>query len=125
MRTPDYDSSDLIDDKNRLRILAIPNASGHHFVHERDIVYCKAEGNYSHIITLNGKQFTVTKSLRHLMELLNPNFFCRIHQSHIINLLHLINYKNRDKRVVVMRDGKKLPVARARKRELLDRFTTI
>lgn len=55
------------------------------FVHEGNVQYVKADGNYSLVRTVNGRQGVIRLSLTQLREHLNPAHFVQIHRSCIIN----------------------------------------
>jgi len=77
-----------------------------------EIVYCKAEGSYTRIYTLN-KSFLVTKVLKCFETLLPANGFIRIHKTYIVNtdfILCLKGYKR-----VVLKTDIELPVSRRRR----------
>ena len=59
----------------------------------RDIVMCKAEGNYS-VIYLDGKQQKeiVSRTLKEFEDMLKEFNFFRVHRTYLINLNHLREY---------------------------------
>ena len=97
------------------------------FINEAEILYCKAEGNYTHIYLQGAlmNKITVPKTLSRVIESLQIDYFVRIHKSFAINLLHLISFSHTDKNCVLMSDGTYLAVSRARKDSLMKRFRTI
>ncbi len=107
--------------------IAVNTNNGIIFLNEMEILYCKAEGSYTHIYlqgTIKNK-ITVSKSLSRVLESLQIDYFVRIHNSFAINLLHLISFSNRNKNCVLMSDGEHLAVSRARKESLMKRFRMI
>ena len=48
--------------------------------------------------------------------------FLRIHQSYLANVAYLKSYSRQDGGFIELKNGKQLPVSRARKEELLNRF---
>ena len=107
--------------------IAVSTTKGIMFLCEKEILYCQAEGNYTHIYLKGAvkNKITVAKSLNRVLESLHSEFFARIHNSYVINLLHVISYRNGDKNLVVMVDGENLPVSRARKESFMKRFKII
>lgn len=104
--------------------------SGIYFVYLRDIVCCKAEGNYT-LIYLNDRDKVeiVSRTLKEFDEALTPYNFFRIHRSYLINLEHIREYlryagsHEGDGGVVVMDNALNIPVSRDRKKVLLERIS--
>jgi two-component system LytT family response regulator len=99
--------------------LAIPTMEGLDFLSIKDILYCEAEGNYTHIFMRDGAKHLVSKTLRDISELLSGSLFIRVHQSYLINLEYVVKYIRGAGGQVIMADQKSIPVSRARKEELL------
>jgi len=93
---------------------------GVEFVRLNDIIYCKADGNYTNVFLSTRKRLFASESLKeiHEQKLKDPPF-CRIHNSHLINVNHANQYVKGDGGYVVMENGEKLSVARSRKEQLL------
>lgn len=86
-----------------------------------EIVYCESEGSYvSFYLDGAPRPLIVTKSLREIEDLLNnPEVFFRCHNSYLVNLRHIKKIVRSDGGGLVMRNGREVPVARAKKPELL------
>lgn len=112
--------------------LGLPTQSGIKFVTIENILFCKAEGNYSLIYFKEKKeQEIVTRTLKELEELLTEFNFCRLHRSYLINLNHIKEYRrinhssdiDGDGGCVVMTNESKIPVSRDKRKVLLARFS--
>lgn len=103
---------------NNEPLLTISGVSKVEFVKVGEILRIEASGAYSMIILSNGESHTVSKVIKEYQELLSDHNFFRIHQTHLINIRKVKRYIKGD-HVVVMEDGKELPVARNRKDEFL------
>ncbi|MEL7124057.1 MAG: LytTR family DNA-binding domain-containing protein, partial [Bacteroidota bacterium] len=68
------------------------------------------------------RKLLVSRTLKEYVDLLDDQSFYRVHQSHLVNLNYVDKYKKRDGGIVITSDGAKIPVARARKEELLVRL---
>ena len=99
--------------------IALPSGRGVDFVDASEIIYCNAESNYTHIVLLNGKKYTMSKTLKDVEQMLEQLNFFRVHQSYLINFKHLQRYIRDDGGYVVMVDGKQIPIAKRRKEEFL------
>ncbi len=69
--------------------------TGYFFVDPDDIVYCEADGNYSHITLAQGKNEISTVNLGNLEKILEQHRFFRISRSFIINLKYLARVDRR------------------------------
>jgi len=77
--------------------LRFTTRSGFTFINMHEIVYLEAEGNYTTIYLLNGKDETVTQSLGQIEEDLSANNFFRVNRSVIINLKFIARVNRRTK----------------------------
>ncbi|MCF8247887.1 MAG: LytTR family DNA-binding domain-containing protein [Saprospiraceae bacterium] len=85
-----------------------------------DIQYVESEGSYvSVFLKGQNKPVVLSKSLREFEELLNNPAFFRAHNSYLIHLKHIKKIMRTDAGEVVMENGRSLPVARAKKAELM------
>lgn len=88
----------------------------------KDIVFCKADGNYTHINTGDGEQLC-TLNLGHVQELLPSNGFVRIGRSHIINTHYISEVDRKACEITFEKDGKRaslgLPVRMIRELDSL------
>ena len=83
------------------------------------IIHIESSSNYSKIYFKEGKTLLVTKLLKDFEEMLVPYRFYRIHNSHLINLIHIKKYIRGDGGQVVMQNNEVIDVARRKKEEFL------
>lgn len=105
--------------------IALHTSDGLLMVKPEAVIRCQSISNYTKIFLENNAPLVVTKTLKEVEELLGNTFFFRIHNSHLVNLNHITNYKKLDGGVVVMSDGEQLAVARNRKEEFMANFSKI
>ncbi|HNR20946.1 MAG TPA: response regulator [Bacteroidia bacterium] len=105
--------------KEPLKRIALPTLEGLIFVQVEDIVHCEADDNNTMFYFLNSKNMMVTKTLGDVVDLLKGKDFCRVHNSHFINLNHIKKYVRGNGGYVVMNNGNVVSVSRARKEEFL------
>lgn len=121
---PQNDQLDLLEDqlnqKNFSKI-AIPHMDGTVFIDIINIVHLESDGNYTTITTQNEKSVLAVKLLKEYEELLPDDMFFRTHKSHIVNLNSIEAYRKEDERLILI-SGQEIPVARRRKKALLDRI---
>ncbi|WP_373551251.1 LytR/AlgR family response regulator transcription factor [Haliscomenobacter sp.] len=102
--------------------IALCTAAGVDFVQLKEILYCSSDGSYTEVHLHTGNKIVLSKSLKELEELLPPSDFFRPHHSHLLNLQHIKRYIKGSGGEILMANGKRLPVARSRKLELLEKL---
>jgi two-component system LytT family response regulator len=81
----------------------------------KNIVHLKAEGSYTHIYIMDKKPVMVSKNLKEFENILSGLGFCRVHNSHIINITHVYKFARTDGGHVIMTDNTRIEVSRNRR----------
>lgn len=76
-----------------------------------EIVRCESSGNYTTFYFTDGNNLLVTKTLKEFDKMLNEHEFVRVHQSHLINAIHIREYVKTEGGYLVMKDGTHVPVS--------------
>ena len=87
-------------------------------LHLREIIRCESDSSYTTIFLQDNHKIVVAKQLKEFDELLSPNGFLRIHQSHLINLDYIFYYQKGNNHLI-MKDESAIPVSPKRKEDLL------
>ena len=111
--------------QNELKKIALPTFSGLTVYAVKDIIYCRAEVNYTHFFFVSGQKLLVIKTLKEYEDLLQDCGFIRVHKSHLINLRHVKDYARGEGGTVTMSDGTVLDVSRRKKEEFLQRLEAL
>ncbi len=69
--------------------LKLNTRSGYILIDPSEVVYCKADGNYTHIHLSRGSIEIITQNLGTIEEMLNGNTFFRASRSYLLNLKYL------------------------------------
>lgn len=101
--------------------ITLPQQDGFQVLNVSDILYCKADDNYTEIYLVN-KKILVSKTLKYFEEALSEFTFARIHKSYLVNVNEVVKYKKGKGGSVVVSNGKELLVSAAKKKELLSYF---
>lgn len=99
--------------------MAIPTITGLIFIPVQEIVRFEAKGNYTTIFLANGETILATRTVKDYEEVLPETIFCRVHNSHIINLSRIQKYQKGRGGNVIMEDGSVIEVASRRREEFL------
>ena len=101
--------------------ITLPQQDGFQVLNVADILYCKADDNYTEIY-LENKKILVSKTLKYFEEALSQFSFARIHKSYLVNVNEVIKYKKGKGGSVVVSNGKELLVSASKKKDLLAYF---
>jgi two-component system LytT family response regulator len=82
-----------------------------------EIIFCQADGKYTHFYLLNGKKIMSSRNLGEYSTLLDNKYFFRIHHSYIINLRQISKISKKDGYFCEFSNGIILPVAKRRLEE--------
>jgi two-component system LytT family response regulator len=116
----------LLENVGRLQLshqkMAVPTITGLLFVPVQDILRFEAKGNYTTIFLTSSDPILATKTIKDYEVILPEAIFCRIHNSHIINLSRIRQYQKGRGGSVVMEDGSVIEVATRRREEFMRRL---
>ena len=101
--------------------ITIGTQDGFEILNINQIIYCKADDNYTEIYLPDSKKL-VSKTLKHFEDLLNEYGFARIHKSYLVNVHHIKKYRKGKGGSVCLSNDVELMVAPGRKKGLLDWF---
>ena len=101
--------------------ITLPQQDGFQVLNVADILFCKADDNYTEIY-LDNKKLLVSKTLKYFEEALSDFTFARIHKSYLVNVNEVVKYKKGKGGSVVISNGKELLVSASKKKQLLSYF---
>lgn len=115
--------SALLSNLEKIRKIVLKTAESIHIVQIKDIVRCESDVNYTRFFMANGGKLLVSKTLKEFAEMLEPSGFFRPHQSHLVNLDHILRFDKGEGGHLVMDDGSIVPVSQRKREELFDIFS--
>lgn len=99
-------------------VLALNTQEKIHVVKLQDIIRCESQGNYTEFYFAQGKKIVVTNTLKDYEELLKERNFFRVHQSHLVNTKHILEFiKSQD--ALLMSDKQLIPVSVRKRTEVV------
>lgn len=113
------------DQLSQNRKIALPTSDGITFVDVDQIVRCESDSNYTYIFLQTGEKIIITKTLKQIEESLAAYPFYRVHQSHLVNLHHIVKFAKDSGGYLVMSDKSNITVARQRKDGLMELFSRL
>jgi two-component system LytT family response regulator len=102
--------------------ITVPQQDGFEVIETKNILFCKADDNYTEIYLNNNKKKVVSKTLKYFDEALSSSSFVRIHKSYLVNVNEITKYIKGKGGSVVLSNGKQLSVSATRKAGLLAFF---
>lgn len=102
-----------------LQIIGFPTMQGFDFVEINDIIRAESARNYTTFYLNNNHKIVVSRSLKEFEGLLSDAYFFRVHQSHLVNLKYIRQFRKAEGGELVMSDNSVVPVAKRKKTGLL------
>ncbi|MBA4848868.1 LytTR family DNA-binding domain-containing protein [Emticicia sp. BO119] len=104
----------------KLYITGTIKLAGKKKVNPAEVLFLKADVNYTEIFLQDGERFIVSKTLKELEKrFINYNFF-RTHKSYMVNLKYVTGYQIHEGLLVKVQDAHHLSLSRRRKEVFLD-----
>ena len=107
---------------NRSNRITIPTSTGINVISISDILHIEADRSYCCIHLAGGERLLVSKPLKEIEELLPLDLFFRCHSAFLVNLNYVKKFIKDNGGHIVLNDGSKVPLARRRKHEFIERL---
>ena len=92
--------------------IAIPDGNNLIMIEVNEILYLKADSNYTDIHLTNGKKYTTSRILKNFEETLSSySQFFRCHKSYIVNILHTLKFSKANGGTVVLKNDVEIPIS--------------
>ena len=104
------------------RKIIVPDQNGFVVVRQDEVIRVEADGNYSTIKLSTGNDIVASKPIKYFEELLEDSQFVRIHNSHLVNVNHIVKYIKGRGGIAITSDGAELEVSRRKKDDFLRRI---
>ncbi len=105
--------------------VALPTLTGFLYLPVNDIIRCESDNTYTTVLTTDGRKLVISRTLKDCEHQLEGFKFFRVHNSHLVNLKHVVEYLKGEGGLVRMTDGSCVDVSRRRKDELLRHFNML
>jgi two-component system, LytTR family, response regulator len=106
--------------KNTDTKIPLPVLNGLQMVTVSDIIFCKADEDYTHVfLNDNNQKLVVTKSIKDFEDLLIDYNFFRLHHSFLINKKFIKKYIKGEGGYIITDHDHEIPVSRRRKSDFL------
>jgi two-component system LytT family response regulator len=102
--------------------IVLPDYDGYQLLKVGDIIYCEADGSYTHIHLINGKKVTTSRILKLVEQMLPETTFHRIHKSYLVNLNLIERYSRIEGNKIILANHTELDVSDRNKKAFLERL---
>ena len=102
--------------------IAIPTSDGFVLLPLKEIVFCRASGNYTEFHLIDNKMLLSSYTLKQYHDLLTDHYFFRAHRSYLINLSYVKMYRRGEGGTAVMQDGSEVEISKQNKAAFLQYF---
>ncbi len=99
----------------------VNNGGDSHLINYKDLIYLKAEGSYTKIVTTD-KEYLISKNLKHTIESLHNDCLCKINRSYVINLEHVSSWTKRNDGTIQMSNHAIIGISRSLKKNVIKRM---
>lgn len=86
------------------------------FIETKDILYAKAEGNFSQVVSSNQNEYFVSMPIKELESILEEKGFFRTHKSYLINTHHIKKLSLKENGMIILKNNVEIPLSQ-RKRQ--------
>lgn len=102
------------------KTIAVNHRAGMQFIKTADILFLKAQGNYTEIVCAD-HTYVSTKTMKDIEEMLDPQQFIRTHKSYVVNIEQVDRATMQDNNWYLVLKGHEVPISRRRK-SVIDQF---
>lgn len=104
--------------------IVLKNTEQIHVVKTGDLLYARADNNYTRFILCDEKQLIASQPVKSFEEKLTPLGFMRVHQSYLVNLAYLTAYRKKQD-CLVLCGSVEILVSQSRKSQVMAYFNTL
>lgn len=89
------------------------------------VLRCESNGDLTKLYFTDPKKekLVLVQSLKDCERSFRPDLFCRVHKQHLVNLQFINKVHLRNQPEIELTNGEKIPIARRRKKEVLNKFS--
>lgn len=108
-------------DQRPLSRILVRDGTEVHIIPTEDIAYLEAQDDYVSICT-EEKSYLKNETLGFYEDMLDPEYFCRIHRSYILNIAYLkkIEPYSKESRLAILKNNRTVPISRSGYRRLME-----
>jgi two-component system, LytTR family, response regulator len=101
------------------KIFLIPRGNHIRIISQKDVMYVRAESNYSVIVKDDKTEWTLCHTLEYVENILEQSPFFRCHKSFLVNLLK-VHEITLNKSELTMLNNIRIPIARRKRKDFIE-----
>jgi two-component system LytT family response regulator len=101
-------------------MLALRTGTGIKFICFHEILYCKADGRYTHVFLNNGDSVITARLLKSFENKLPATMFVRIHKSYVINMNYISSLSKKSSVFLVVGTDIRLGISKRRRKRVFE-----
>ncbi len=105
--------------------IGVPTGNGIRYIDLDSIIRFQASGNYVYVHINNEKELLLSKTLKVLDKTLEGSNFIRVHQSHLVNIKHIMEFNRAHGSYLLLSNGDKITVSKAHRAAINNLFKTL
>lgn len=109
---------ETIHSQEKGKIFLIPSRKLIRIINQKEVMYVRAESNYSVFVMDDKSEWTLCQTLEYVEKSLEQSPFFRCHKSFLVNLIKIKEISRRKPELVLI-DNLRLPIARRKRREFM------
>lgn len=102
-----------------MQLINIPHNRGIRLVPAEQIIRVEGLGNYSKIFFASGQPLIVAKVLHWFENILPPQMFARVHRSHLVNKMFMLEINGTNYSNLLLTNGENICMSRRKKTLLM------
>lgn len=108
----------MIQNQHQFHTIALPTVKETYFINPSDIIYIESRNSYSIFHILHHSDIMISKSIKEYESLLASYNFIRVHQSYLVNAIHIVSIQNSE--IMVLSNKQQIPISRNRKQMVIN-----
>ena len=101
-------------------MLALRTCTGTKFICFHEILYCKADGRYTHVFLNNGDSIITARLLKSFENKLPADLFLRIHKSYVINMNYISSFNKKRNFLLILGSDTILGISKRRRKRVFE-----
>jgi two-component system LytT family response regulator len=113
------DLSNFYSELSRNNKIALNTRNKVEYVDKNDIIRLESSSNYTYVYTVSSGELVIGRTIKEFEDLLcrRSSTFMRVHQSHIVNLNHIVRFRKDCSGIITTRDLHSVPLSKHKREE--------
>lgn len=100
-----------LQDRKILKRIILRTAAALQLISVSEIIRAEADSNYTNFYLSGNRHIIVSRTIKEFESMLSGSGIIRVHQSHLVNIIHIDRFMKHDGGYLLLREGTKIPVS--------------